>query len=52
VPDGKLGEAKFVEDAYNRGSFSGDVKNVFPNLDSDFGGAVVDGNIDTEQAAL
>jgi hypothetical protein len=28
----------------------GDFKNVFQILESDFGGAVVEGNIDTEQA--
>jgi len=33
-----------------RGIFSGDFKNVVQMLDRDLGGAVVEGNIDTEQA--
>ena len=31
---GKIGEAKFVEDASDHGIFSGDLKTVFPNLES------------------
>ena len=48
---GKIDEAKFVRTLpITALFFSGDFKNAFPILESDFGGAVVEGNIDIELA--